>query len=289
MPSLTAKSTILSALRAQLRLISGSDSGSRATVTVSIGDGAITAVTITGAGSNYDSNPLVTISGGGGSGASLRAKVLAGQDSVSEVEIVSGGSGFTSVPTVIISPPAASYNSLLFNNVFRDFKFLQEINDFPTICFTTGRLTREHIGAGVIYETFRVNIRGYVMSDNSIESCEDLAEDVERVVNRLRDVRTSSFAQPIVESRVLSVRTDEGLFEPYGVVDIAAEITYDYETLGLAADGDFILLEGGDGFLLTEGGDFIILDSPTGPSFLLLEDGVGQLLAEDGSTLTLEN
>jgi len=286
MPSLAAKTKILNALKTQLRLIQGASSGTRATATASIGGGAITAVNIVNAGSNYAANPTVRIVGGGGV-ADLRARVLNGEDGVSTVDIVDGGSGFTSVPTLIIDPPASAYNSLVYGNVFRDFRYLQEINDFPTICFTTGRLTREHIGDAVVYETFRVNIRGYVMQENSIEACESLAEDIERIVNRLRDVRTSTYAQPIVESRVLSIRTDEGLFEPYGVVDVQAEITYDYEALAPTNDGNFILLEAGDGFLLTENGEFLLLETPAGVSYLLLEDGVGQLLAEDGSALII--
>lgn len=289
MPSLTAKTKILNALKTQLRLIQGSSSGVRATARAYVLDGAITEITVTNGGSNYAASPRVLISGGGGSGADLRAKVLSGEDSVSSIEVVSGGSGYTSAPIITILPPADAYNSLLYGNVFRDFKFLQEINDFPTLCFSTGRLQREHIGGGVVYERFRVNIRGYVMEDNCIEACEDLAEDVERVVNRLRDVKTNTNAQPIVESRVLSVSTDEGLFEPYGIVNVVAEITYDFEAFGPTGDGNFILLEGGDGFLLTESGDFLIIEDGAGQSFLLLEDGVGQLLSEDGVALLLEN
>jgi hypothetical protein len=289
MPSLTAKTKILNALKTQLRIIQGSSSGVRATARAYVENGVIKEVNMTRGGSNYAANPQVLVNGGGGTGADLRAKVLSGEDSVTSVEIVNGGTGYTTAPIITILPPTAAYNSLVYENVFRDFKFLQEINDFPTICFSTGRLQREHYGGGVVYERFRVNIRGYVMEDNSIEACEDLAEDIERVVNRLRDVKTNTNAQPITESRILSISTDEGLFEPYGIVDVIAEITYDYESFGPDEEGNFILLESGDGFLLTESGDFLILKDSVGQSFLLLEDGVGQLLSEDGAALLQEN
>jgi hypothetical protein len=289
MPSLTAKTKILNALKTQLRVIQGASSGVRATARAYVENGVIKEVNMTRGGSNYAANPQVLVNGGGGTGADLRAKVLSGEDSVTSVEIVNGGTGYTTAPIITILPPTAAYNSLVYENVFRDFKFLQEINDFPTICFSTGRLQREHYGGGVVYERFRVNIRGYVMEDNSIEACEDLAEDIERVVNRLRDVKTNTNAQPITESRILSISTDEGLFEPYGIVDVIAEITYDYESFGPDEEGNFILLESGDGFLLTESGDFLILKDSVGQSFLLLEDGVGQLLSEDGAALLQEN
>jgi hypothetical protein len=118
----------------------------------------------------------------------------------------------------------------------------------------TGRVNREHQGGGLRYDTLGVSIRGYVMQDDSVSACEDLAEDVEQVVNKLRDVKTAENAQAIVDSRVLSIRTDEGLFEPYGVVDVLAEITYDYDVV---VNTGYLLLESGDGFIISENGDLL--------------------------------
>jgi len=250
--SLTAKTKILDALRGQLLLIGGGVSGTQATGTVTLVGGAIDTTTLTGGGRGYEYAPEVIVSGDG-SGASIRAIKPGDQDSVTTLEIVDGGSGYTTASLSIAAPPL-SFNSSVYSNVHREWKYLQEINDFPTICFMTGRVNREHQGGGIRYDTLNVSIRGYVMQDDSVSACEDLAEDVEQVVNKLRDVKTAENAQAIVDSRVLSIRTDEGLFEPYGVVDILAEITYDYDVV---VNTGYLLLESGDGFIISENGDLL--------------------------------
>ena len=63
--------------------------------------GAITSVSITNAGQDYDaaSPPVLTISGGGGTGATASVTV---NGSVSEITVSAGGSGYTSSPLVSI-------------------------------------------------------------------------------------------------------------------------------------------------------------------------------------------
>lgn len=274
MASLTGKQKIVNALSSQLRLINGNSSGTAATATCTVSSGSIDAITLTSSGRGYETVPEVTVSGN----ASLRAIKNSGEDFITEIQIIDGGSGYTTAPTISIDTPP-TFNSLLYQNVFKDFRYIQEVNDFPTIVMTTGRIDRDHQMGGVIYDQFLVNLRGYVMSENPTETCEDLAEDMERVINRLRDVKSDKGVRGIVESRVLEIRTDEGLFEPYGILDITAQIIYDYEAL---IDSGFLMLESGDGFLLTEGGDPIILEGAAGQNILVIEDGVGQLLDSSG-------
>ena len=63
--------------------------------------GAVTGITITNTGQDYDaaSPPNITIAGGGGSGATGSVVV---NGSLSEVEVLTGGSGYTSSPLVSI-------------------------------------------------------------------------------------------------------------------------------------------------------------------------------------------
>lgn len=274
MASLTGKQKIVNALSSQLRLINGNTSGTAATATCTVSGGAIDAITLTSSGRGYEVVPEVTVSGN----ASLRAIKNSGEDFITEIQIIDGGTGYTTAPTISIGTPP-TFNSLLYQNVFKDFRYIQEINDFPSITMSTGRIDRDHQMGGVIYDQFLMNLRGYVMSENPIETCEDLAEDIERVVNRLRDVKSDKGVRGIVESRVLEIRTDEGLFEPYGILDVTAQIIYDYEAL---INSGFLMLESGDGFLLTEGGEPIILEGAAGQNILVIEDGVGQLLDSSG-------
>jgi hypothetical protein len=79
-----------------------STSGVGASATATLGNGVITGLTITAAGSNYTSGVhSVTISGGGGSGAT--ATVTATSGSITALTVTNGGSGYTSAPTVTIS------------------------------------------------------------------------------------------------------------------------------------------------------------------------------------------
>ncbi|MGH9521311.1 MAG: hypothetical protein ACRD3E_02130 [Terriglobales bacterium] len=68
--------------------------------------GAISAITLTNAGTGYTSAPTVTLSGGGGSGATATANVnTTSAGIVSSVTVTAHGSGYTSAPTVVFSGP----------------------------------------------------------------------------------------------------------------------------------------------------------------------------------------
>ena len=63
-------------------------------------NGSVSEITVTGGGSGYTSSPLVSIVGGGGSGAAATAIITKGV--VSRVLINSGGTGYTSQPQITI-------------------------------------------------------------------------------------------------------------------------------------------------------------------------------------------
>ena len=64
-------------------------------------DGVVSGITVTAGGTNYTSNPTVTISGGGGTGATATAARTG--TAVSSVTVTNEGSGYTSQPTVSFS------------------------------------------------------------------------------------------------------------------------------------------------------------------------------------------
>lgn len=110
--------------------------------------------------------------------------------------------------------------------VHRPYKYLDDINDFPTI--TLGGTPKEdlvEIGDGQIIRAMRQSIRAYVMSDDdSLADSENLAHDIETVVE--------SFAKnaanlSVHSAQVMEISTDEGLFSPYGIADVGVEITYE--------------------------------------------------------------
>jgi hypothetical protein len=114
---------------------------------------------------------------------------------------------------------------VLSANVTRRLAFLHEVNDFPAICTYTPRETRTHYGDGRRIAQITLNVRGYSYSgDDAIGECELLARSIEDAVD------TYARAHPdlgLYEARVLSLRTDEGLYAPHGITDLTVQITYE--------------------------------------------------------------
>jgi hypothetical protein len=144
---------------------------------------------------------------------------------VTGVTIVDG-SQYTEAPTVTFSNSALTFSSSP-TLVTRRMQYLGDVNDFPTI--TLGARPGDqfyHIGDGQIFKSMRTSIRGYVNTheDDSIGDADALANDVETVISRFQDEAANLEVQ---RSQVLEVRTDEGLFTPYGIVDMQIEILYE--------------------------------------------------------------
>jgi len=110
------------------------------------------------------------------------------------------------------------------NGVQRGMKFLDQINDFPYICYHVDSSDLVHIGAGERYYNMSINIRGYVQGEDSQSLADQLASDIEDAADSFRDAATSTLL--IADSRILSVSTDEGLMEPHGIVDMSIEVSY---------------------------------------------------------------
>ena len=114
-------------------------------------------------------------------------------------------------------------------NVYPQYKFLEEINDFPTICLSVVEETVSHIGGDVRYKTALISLRGYVHEAISEEEdsnwwAEALLDDIEHVLRYIRE-RNRCF----IDVRILELSTDEGIMTPYGVADMILAITYESE------------------------------------------------------------
>ena len=118
-----------------------------------------------------------------------------------------------------------TYKTNVFNNVFRRQKYLNEINDFPTICVRATGEDRLELGAGVRFGTFGFEIRAYVKNEAIIETEEDLADDIEFVLENLTSEATAR-TREITDVRITSTETDEGLMAPFGVVIINGILRY---------------------------------------------------------------
>ena len=119
-----------------------------------------------------------------------------------------------------------TYNTNLFNNVFRGVKFLDEVNDFPAIYLAAGTEIRDFESLSLTVATLDVTIRAYVYGeDNSQSLADDLIQDIEHVIYSLEDNPDKGVQDIIIDS----ITVDEGLVEPYGLAEVILQIAYRLE------------------------------------------------------------
>ena len=62
-----------------------------------------------------------------------------------------------------------------------------------------------------------------------IDKPKDLSDDINLVVNSLRNnALITNSSLEISDALVLSLSTDEGLYDPYGICDVRSQISYRY-------------------------------------------------------------
>lgn len=121
------------------------------------------------------------------------------------------------------------YLTNLFNNVHPRLKFWDEIEEFPAVHLNAGSETREYQGGGYKDRFMSVTLRCYVNSEDAVEDLDKLLEDVEVVLednSRLEYIDRKGATQYTHQITVISIDTDEGVLEPYGVGEMTIEVRY---------------------------------------------------------------
>ena len=75
-----------------------------------------------------------------------------------------------------------TYQVNLFDNVFRRLKFLDEINDFPSVYLQAGTENRVYDSKGLTTSTLDIMIRVYVHTESAVEELESTMQDIEFVI-----------------------------------------------------------------------------------------------------------
>ena len=124
----------------------------------------------------------------------------------------------------IVAGIATTLRNAIGCPVFEHFKWLDQINDFPTICLHVETDIHSHLEAkpSVVGGDFNLIVRGYVRSEDSISAGDDLIQQIEDSLNALSP---SSYVQAD-DIHINSVEHDEGLFEPYSIVTVNVDIAY---------------------------------------------------------------
>jgi hypothetical protein len=121
---------------------------------------------------------------------------------------------------------AYTFETNVFGNVFRKIKFLDEVNDFPSLYVSAGTEIRDFQSENLTVATLDVIIRAYVYGeDNSQTLSDDLAQDVEHIIYSLGDNPDKG----ILDITIDNITTDEGLAVPYGIAEIELSVVYRLE------------------------------------------------------------
>lgn len=117
----------------------------------------------------------------------------------------------------------------VFGNVSPRLKFWDEVEDFPALHLNAGAETRAYQAGGYKDRFLAVTVRMYVKEEDAVDALDKLIEDVETVVDnstRLAYTDKQNNTQYTQQITVVSIDTDEGVLEPYGVGEMLLEVRY---------------------------------------------------------------
>lgn len=115
-----------------------------------------------------------------------------------------------------------TYQVNLFNNVFRRLKFLDEINDFPSVYLQAGTENRIYDTKGLTTSTLDIMLRVYVHTETAVEELESTMQDIEFVIYNM-----DTEIYGMMDVQVSTMSTDEGLLDPYGIGEVGVTVSYD--------------------------------------------------------------
>ena len=118
--------------------------------------------------------------------------------------------------------PTYTYSINIFNNSRRQLRFLDEVNDFPSLYLTAGTEIREFQSQGLTECFLDITIRAYVKDSNSREQIDSLLEDIEHVIY----ATTDNPELGILDMTIEGISTDEGLLTPFGLAEVELSIVY---------------------------------------------------------------
>ena len=115
-----------------------------------------------------------------------------------------------------------TYQVNLFDNVFRRLKFLDEINDFPSVYLQAGTENRIYDSKGLTTSTLDIMLRVYIHTETAVEELESTMQDIEFVIYNMD---TEKYG--MMDVQVSTMGTDEGLLDPYGIGEVGVTVQYD--------------------------------------------------------------
>jgi len=117
----------------------------------------------------------------------------------------------------------------LYDEVHPRLKFWDEVETFPAVHLNAGSETRVYQGGGYKDRYLNITIRCYVKESDATIALDGLIEDVETLLEihgQLEYVDKQGTAQTTHDILIISIDTDEGVLEPFGVGEILVQVHY---------------------------------------------------------------
>ena len=121
------------------------------------------------------------------------------------------------------------YLTNLFGQVSPRLKFWDEVEEFPAVHLNAGSEARQYQGGGYKDRFLNITLRCYVNEEDAVVALEKLMEDVETVLeenSRLVYTDRKGTPQYTQQITIVSIDTDEGVLEPFGVGEMLIEVRY---------------------------------------------------------------
>ena len=117
----------------------------------------------------------------------------------------------------------------LYDEVHPRLKFWDEVETFPAVHLNAGSETRVYQSGGYKDRYLNITIRCYVKESDATIALDGLIEDVETLLEihgQLEYVDKQGTAQTTHDILIISIDTDEGVLEPFGVGEILIQVHY---------------------------------------------------------------
>ena len=121
------------------------------------------------------------------------------------------------------------YLTNVYNNVHPRLKFWDEVEEFPAIHLNAWSETRDYQGGGFKDRYLSITVRLYINEEDAVDALDKLIEDVEtslEVNSRLAYTDRQGNTEYTQQISIISIDTDEGVLEPYGVGELLVEVRY---------------------------------------------------------------
>lgn len=124
-----------------------------------------------------------------------------------------------------VSAYGYTFKTNLSQNVYKGLKYIDQINDFPSVYVQAGEETYRYNSKTNTEAFMTIMVRIYAYEEHSLYKLEDLVDDVTHALERIKYDQSHK----IISAEIMSIDTDSGLLDPYGLGEIMVAVQYDVD------------------------------------------------------------